>query len=343
MLWQFDNTCDFLGAASGPEAARLLDKLGEPQGSTALGQAIHKMIEHGARDILVLTDGQTWAHDVPNMIGSGCRISAALVGEGSLDANIGHIVAATGGQIFYAPTDDVETALVSAFDAGRGGIGFSLEWSPAGSAGVDTVGRIAAALALPSLPEGLAMDWAFRHGLCSHLASLVVVDDAGEATRLIPETRKVPLSAPSMFDAPMRRMRVAQVADNSAPPRRSVLSDFGDAALRMPKAVFHRPLGEDMRRLAEEIDLETQANTFLSGNFAALSSEDRRLLGRICRCVAVIDLAAELGVPTESLGLALIAEQLPTRSPKVDRFIRRVLGREDPWRLQDLLRKLAIW
>jgi hypothetical protein len=41
------------------------------------------------------------------------RISAILVGNNSLDANIGHLCAMTGGQVFYAPGTDVASAINS--------------------------------------------------------------------------------------------------------------------------------------------------------------------------------------------------------------------------------------
>ena len=50
-------------------------------------------------------------------------------------------------------------------------------------------------LALPLLDEPRATNLAVKHGLCSHLISLVLVDEEGRALDGLPEMRKVPLAA----------------------------------------------------------------------------------------------------------------------------------------------------
>ena len=95
-LWQFDNTCEKLGAAKGPSIVESVQKLEQPAGGTELAGAVQKLLDFGARDILVLTDGQTWAHTVEELKSKKARISAILVGNNSLDANIGHLCAMTG-------------------------------------------------------------------------------------------------------------------------------------------------------------------------------------------------------------------------------------------------------
>lgn len=114
-LWQFDDGCESLGVARGTEAARLVNKLQGPGGGTELAGAIRKALRASAKDILVLTDGQTWAHMVDELKAEGPRISAILVGPGGLDANIGHLCAITGGQVLFAPGRDVASSLRTAF------------------------------------------------------------------------------------------------------------------------------------------------------------------------------------------------------------------------------------
>ena len=60
----------------------------------------------------------------------------------------------------------------------------------------DALGRYAAALALPLLDTDAARSIAAAHCLCSHMTSLVLVDEVGEATNMLPEMRKIPLMAP---------------------------------------------------------------------------------------------------------------------------------------------------
>ena len=112
-VWQFDNECQHLGSSTGPSVAKLIRKLGRPEGGTELSGAVNKLLAAGVRDILVLTDGQTWAHEVEELKSKEARISAILVGDDSLDANIGHLCAMTGGQVFYAPGEDVTKAITS--------------------------------------------------------------------------------------------------------------------------------------------------------------------------------------------------------------------------------------
>jgi hypothetical protein len=66
---------------------------------------------------------QTWAHGVDDQKSKNARISAILVGDDSLDANIGHLCAMTGGQVFYAPGDNVTSAISTSLTAMRSGPG----------------------------------------------------------------------------------------------------------------------------------------------------------------------------------------------------------------------------
>ena len=217
-VWQFDNECQHLGSSTGPSVAKLIRKLGRPEGGTELSGAINKLLAAGVRDILVLTDGQTWAHEVEELKSKEARISAILVGDDSLDANIGHLCAMTGGQVFYAPGEDVTKAVTSSLTSlrsgsgsisgnltvglpesiqvARAGVDVSATWQSAtADIPADAIGRYAASLALPILPAHSAQDFAEAHCLCSHMTSLVLVDEAGEATDMLPEMRKVPMMA----------------------------------------------------------------------------------------------------------------------------------------------------
>ena len=215
-LWQFDSSCEKLGAAIGSVSAGLVDKLEEPAGGTDLAKAVTKLLDDGVQDILVLTDGQTWAHDVDDLKSKNMRISAILVGDNSLDANIGHLCAMTGGQVFYAPGNNVTNAISTSLTAmrsetGRGlvklsgtspkhlevkraGVEVAISWlANSTDAAGDAIGRYAASLALPFLQPVVAKDFAKAHCLCSHMTSLVLVDEASDVTGVLPEMRKIPL------------------------------------------------------------------------------------------------------------------------------------------------------
>lgn len=216
-LWQFDHACQFLGTGRGEESAKLTRKLQGPQGGTELAGALNEAIAAGAKDILVLTDGQTWSHIVDDLNGQAVRISSILVGKGSLDANIGHLCAMTGGQVLYAPGQDVASPLRSAFEAirtpssafigkvgkngpekiaaQRGGITIEAHWSGesrhSSEMSDDAIGRFAAALALPLLDAPAGAHWARAHSLCTHSTSLVLVDVAGQITEGFSQMRKI--------------------------------------------------------------------------------------------------------------------------------------------------------
>lgn len=267
-LWQFDSDCQFLGTAIGPASTKLTEKIEGPRGGTELSRAIRAALAKGARDILVLTDGRTWAHMVEELKSECARISAILVGPQSLDANIGHLCAMTGGQVLYAPGRDVASALHSAFTALRhagsgavqgriaqvgpinlstlrGGVKLLAEWSNQEADDNDdslTVGRFAAALALPLLPEGQTEAFSRAHSLCTHLTSLVLVDATSEATEGFSRMRKVPLSAStssvSLDDAQTENLLKSTRAMSIATPRmRSLNTSMQEPLLRLQSAV----------------------------------------------------------------------------------------------------------
>lgn len=50
--------------------------------------------------MLLVTDGKSHALDVQSLAQTGRRFCVVLVGEDSLEANVGHLAVLTGGQIF---------------------------------------------------------------------------------------------------------------------------------------------------------------------------------------------------------------------------------------------------
>ena len=76
----------------------------------------------------------------------------------------------------------------------RAGVEVVISWlaNSTDTAG-DAIGRYAASLALPFLQPVVAKDFAEAHCLCSHMTSLVLVDEASDVTGVLPEMRKIPL------------------------------------------------------------------------------------------------------------------------------------------------------
>jgi hypothetical protein len=231
-MWQFDNECQFLGQESGGSSASLSGLVEEPAGGTKLGKAVHRVVASGAKDVLIVTDGQTCSNTVDELRSKNARLSAILVGSDSLDANIGYLCANSGGQVYYASNDDVASILNEALknlrrtDAaikGKAGdrypaslktirgsaeivVTWSIEKDKVGKLS-DPIGRYAASLALPLLEPTMAQDFAALHCLSTHNTSLVLVDEEGEVPDSLPEMRKVPLMhSPSEFSPRLNRL-----------------------------------------------------------------------------------------------------------------------------------------
>lgn len=217
-LWDFDNTARDLGTARGDQWRTLLRQLAGPDGGTEIGGAIKSVLAtRKTRDILLVTDGKSYAIPVQELAQSGVRFNVVLIGEDSIDANVGYLAALTGGQIFIPPDADVTDAVRSAFVAlrqapacqaasgttmaNRSGLAIAIDHSPATTEEVPdnrACAAYAASLVLPSLPEADARQLALAEGLVTHLTSLILVDETGERQPGLPVTRKVALPSPAV-------------------------------------------------------------------------------------------------------------------------------------------------
>ena len=174
-----------------------------------------------ARDVLLVTDGKSHALDVHALARKGRRFCIVLVGKDSLEANVGHLAALTGGEIFIAAGPDLEEVLGSALrslreehravsvitdhlrqiSVRRGGMTLTADWRHAGKSIEETtatrgVAAFCASLALPAINTETATHLAQAEGLVTHLTSLVLVDQAGIVQEQVPATRKIPLPHP---------------------------------------------------------------------------------------------------------------------------------------------------
>ena len=110
-LWEFDTTCNPVdrGLAAAPGELELaIEKLTPPRGGTEIGDAIGRVFaETDPCDVLLVTDGMSYALDVHRLAQEGRRVFVVLVGEDSLEANVGHLAALTGGDIHFSFGADV--------------------------------------------------------------------------------------------------------------------------------------------------------------------------------------------------------------------------------------------
>ena len=355
-LWEFDDDCRQLGEADGPDAARLVSKLKRPAGGTELDSAVQAALRSGARDILVLTDGQTWSATVDALAGSKARISAILVGSGSLDANIGQLCAMTGGQVFYAAGDDVAASLALAFAALRqcgravegsvagsgpeklvalrGGVEISAVWSDAMELRVaDAVGRFAAALALPLFGAEQAEDWARSHGLCTHRTSLVLVDEAGEVVEGMAQQRKVPLMAARHAAGVPRSGGVLAYSESVAESSRAVRPMLSrmrimvdeDAKIGLSESVpaFLKTIvsPDDLRQMFAGLRWDALCDEFEKGNVGSLDKAQQDAVSRIAASDPIAHFASVADLPPATVVLALIADLIDDRLAR--RFVKQ--------------------
>jgi hypothetical protein len=212
--WAFNSKVRYLGSGVGPMAvSQALAWMEQPAGGTELQPAIDAVLQqHGEADVLLVTDGKSFALDVHALARQGARFTVVLVGEDSLAANVGHLAALTGGQIFVSSGFDLPEVLqraiasmralrlrqasvprgmpVSTAEALAGGMRIAARWSlPQQAASVpdEEVSRAVAAYAA-ALAEA--------EGVVCDLTAMVLVDEAGEAQEGLPAQCKVPLMTP---------------------------------------------------------------------------------------------------------------------------------------------------
>src|SRR5262249_6055425 len=115
-LWEFDNAHRHIGSAQGRNGLQsLIRRLSEPAGGTEIGAALAGVTARSqAHDVLLVTDGKSHALDVQAFARTGRRFSIVLVGEDSLEANVGHLAALTGGEIFVSAGADLAEVLNAA-------------------------------------------------------------------------------------------------------------------------------------------------------------------------------------------------------------------------------------
>ena len=255
-LFTFANDCTEVGRAAGAGACvALVRGLPGAGGGTEIGAAIATVRARSpARDLLLVTDGKSHALDVTALARSGLRVSVVLIGEDSLEAQVGHLAALTGGALVVAEGSAVAAAVSDAvatlrhpprdepaiegpltrLAASRDGLSIEAVWEDGEAEEGPISGAVralAAALALPRLDAARAVDLAVAAGLVGPLTSLVLVDEAGEVQDGLPVTRKVALPSPAAF------ARFSAAAPRAASPADiPMAAPARSAPLPMPEA-----------------------------------------------------------------------------------------------------------
>ena len=353
-LWDFDEECRHLGAATGSDAHGLIKRIGEPNGGTELGAALEKVVSHSKGDILVLTDGNSWRTEVHKASQLGRRITSVLVGENSFEAMIGRLASLTGGQIFAAAGNDVTSAINSALNSlrdqssaidgdlqedrplslrtTRSGVKIDVHWSEVTQNSCDTIGRYAAALSLPLMSESSAEAFALSHDLCTHLTSLVIVDEAGTTSTDIPLVRKLPLidnlMAPHSSHLMMKQFISNSISENiamniSAQCYRAedISMDWSPLDATFEESSFS--FTQDLIYLAQRIDWDCHANQLLAGELSVLDEDDIILISKMSQDEAIEELGRDLSENPITVVLALLARLAEGKT--AERLARRIL------------------
>ena len=261
-LWEFNDNVGDLGDATGGRVPALVEKLNEATGGTEIGRAFDAVIAKSkTRNVVIITDGKSWAFDPQRVARSGLRVTAVLIGEDALEGGVADLAGMTGGQVFVAAGSDVAAAIAAAFDAARAPhrVAAPIEGSPsrvetlrrggrltatwstpatpaAASAEARVIAATAAMLAIPLMSQEAAAELAAREGIVCHLTSLVLVDEAGTRHEGVPATRKVALSTPRTSHAGA----VLACLAPASPARDLMMADYEE----MP------PLGRSDRSMA---------------------------------------------------------------------------------------------
>jgi len=301
-LWQFDDQVDYLGEATGPDCTALVGGINGPRGGTEIGRAFDTVLARGTaagkpKNVVVITDGLSWALQPERLAKSGARVTAVLIGEDASEAAIGHLADLTGGQIFTAVGSDAAGAIAAAIDAARmpqrqpetvqdrpralevfrRGARIVATWGTKGeghpSAAARQIGATAAMLAIPCMSEAVAAKFAEAEGIVCHLTSLVLVDESGERQQELPARRKIELSTPRVVAAASVGLAYAR------PSTPRALARWNEMEMR--KRAESEAMYARSRPLGSRHDGAPLARTAASPPQPAPGADLRRLAGRI--------------------------------------------------------------
>lgn len=360
-LWEFDDTLGHVGStrdehphwrirrhhwSPGASFAQLVSRLRGPGGGTEVGAALEDVLQRTrARDLLLITDGKSYALDVQRLARMGRRIAVVLVGEDSLEANVGHLAAVTGGSMFVASGENIATTVAAtaetlrscpmearpiethpeALEVVRGGAIVKASWESAASEATDDVisagvAAYAAGLAIAQMGEVAAAEFAARAGIASHLTSLVLVDEAAAVQEGIPAMRKVRLPSPRVD----RGMLFACEAEPSSRVRQYL--SFPMTRLASPRlALIDGPAST-----AAGINWDAAPALLLEGDLSSLDAALAEELSELADDPQILIWAAELGIKPIVLIIAALAHSQRHQSRTAERIARRVFGDEPP-------------
>ena len=373
-VWEFDNSPTSIGStrtASGtprldsPEALSpgehlltLLDRLSGPSGGTEINVAMLEAVANSsARDLMLVTDGKSHALNVHDLARLGRRVTAVLIGEDSLEANVGHLAVLTGGDIFVADGTDLSEVLAAALaglrrpmharpsvvgpllnvTTSRANAVVSAEWrqsvdSIADAAFGRAVAAVAASLGLPLLESEAAAVLAEAEGLVTHLTSLVLFDQAANVLG-VPATRKIDLPSPRTA-SPMFSFAESAIA---SPPRYkqrlqqdTKASPFRALARSLRELLPLRDAGHsdsvDLSGVGDGLNWDLAPNGLIAGDLSKVDAVASEMIVRASRLQSVMATAVKLGLSPISLVVGLLALSRAASNRSAERVAKAILG-----------------
>jgi hypothetical protein len=378
-LYEFDNRLTRVAEARGQEAfLHALKKLSAPAGGTEIGAALEQLIgKSEVRDILLVTDGKSYAVDVQKLAAKGRRISLVLIGEDSLEANVGHLAALTGGEIFVATGEDLAHALRTALRSLRASPSSALRLNGkglpreiavtragmkitarfgeevTGGAADRAVAALAASLALPGMSEEVAAELAEAEGLITHLTSYILVDEAGGRQAGPPATRKVALpsprtlamhaclSLPSAGAVSFERFRFkTRLFSRAYIPRESAIFDDLRKVLRSPVTTWDGQIEKtDLSGVGSSLDW-SDPERLKGGDLGGLDPHISERIRAAAAQPEVVALATRLGLDPVVVVIGLIARAIAKENQLAGRFERALFGRRAKREIDSLAQSL---
>jgi hypothetical protein len=337
-LWEFDDAPTFVGSTRVGEKRQadlgtLVRALSGPRGGTEIGGSLDRVLTGSkARDVLLITDGKSHALDVQALAQRGRRISTVLVGEDSLEANVGHLAALTGGEIFVAAGADLATALEGAarslkiphqapapIDGApqrvavrRGGMSILARWQPTDTTTGDAltlraVAAMAASLALPAM--------------ATESAAMQVMAAAA--------------MMPGAFASPARRGALQAGALAKEPARssgllsrlRSFVDIDGRSDDEAPAASKRQRDRFDGGGLADTIGWDQAPHRLQAGDLTDLDPTVARAIRDLAARTEVIAVAKKLALDPVVLVIGLLARIVADRNRSATRIARAIFGK----------------
>jgi hypothetical protein len=370
-LWEFDDTHRHVGSAGGGTGLQsLIGRLNGPAGGTEIGAALAGVTALSqAHDVLLVTDGKSHALDVQALARTGRRYSVVLVGEDSLEANVGHLAALTGGEIFVSAGADLAEVLNAALlslrtkhhalspitgkpqhiSVRRAGMTLTAKWQEAEGlmeekAESRAVAALAASLALPAFDTESAARFAESEGLVTHLTSLVLVDEGGAVQDGIPATRKVALPAPRLSAMTSMALRTDELSETvhsmalsctRALPS-SLVSDL------LPSSIDSELRRVDLSSLGAKVDWDVAPQQLQAGDLSVLDRDVARAIQYAAALTKVVVLARQFALDPVALVIGLIARSESSRSRSAARIAKAIFGDIARAQLDDIAQVLCL-